>query len=75
MLCNKQQMNVTRTVALSDHSSGFVSVTCCICTDKMLAHRLHSSPGTANSGMETKHSLQGALNLFPSLEEQGGRDD
>ena len=30
-----QQMNVTCTVAHRDHSNGFVSVTCCICTDNM----------------------------------------
>ena len=30
-------MNGTRTVALCDHASWFVSVTCCICTDNMWA--------------------------------------
>ena len=70
-----QQMNVTRTVALCDHSNGFVSVTCCICTDNMLAHRHYSGPGTANSGMETTHNPQGTRNLLLSLETHGGKDD
>ena len=59
-----QQMNGSSTVALCDHFYWFTSVACCICTVDMLAQRLHSGLGTANSGMETKHNLQGALNLF-----------
>ena len=69
-----QQMNVTFTVALCDHCNGFVSVTCCICTDIMWP-RPCSGLGTADSGMETTHNRQGARNLFLSLGKQGGNDD
>ena len=70
-----QQMNVTCTVALCDHVTGFFSVACCICTDNMWPVGLVSAPGTANSGMETQHYPQGAPEPFLSPQTHGGRDD
>ena len=68
-------MNVTCTVALCDHVTGFFSVACCICTDNMWPVGLVSAPGTANSGMETQHYPQGAPEPFLSPQTHGGRDD
>ena len=69
-----QQMNVTYTVALSDHVTWFFSVACCICTDNMWPIGLTPAPGTTNSGMETQHCQQGAPNLLLSPETRGGKD-